>query len=414
MKKKKVYVFTKSSRAAAYGIGTYMEQYIKCFKDSDLDFGIINLSGKGKEVRIENNKGYQEIFIPAPADFRKPNMYKYYVRNAAYLLKEIIGADENVEYIFHLNFMGDHYLISALKKVFNCKVVLVAHYANWDFALNGDIKKLKTILSNQQSGKRDKKEINILNGIKYDKNIILQCDHFICVSEYMSNAFKNIIDIDGIKCSVVTNALKDVHIELNENEKAAIRKKYHIDPNTRILLYAGRLDEGKGISYIIEAFKTILKEYSDVQLVLAGDGSYTRWMKEAGACWSKINYTGRLDKKELYELYTIADIGIIASMYEAFGLVAVEMMMHQLPVIASEAGGLSEIIEDNVSGLKVPIISENEERKVDVNILTEKIKLLLDDAVFREKIAVNGRNKFLQQYELSLFREKMNNIYKNI
>jgi len=410
-KKKKVYIFNRASRAAAYGIGTYIEQYIKCFRNSELDFGLINLADRGQEVVVENKNGYQEITIPSPADMRRPNMYKYYTRNAVYLLKDIIGSEKDTEYIFHLNFMGDHHLISTLKEIFECKIVLVSHYAGWDFALEGNTKELETILADKSVKRKSKKEADILNEIQNEKKTILQSDHFVCVSQYMMDIFNKVMDVDKAKASVVYNALGDTYEELNQDEKTALRRKYHIEPDTKILLYAGRLDSMKGITFLLEAFKKVLKEYSDVRLLLAGDGDFTRWMKEAGDCWSKISFTGRLDKKQLYELYNIADMGIVTSMCEPFGLVAIEMMMHQLPVIASEAGGLSEIIDDNISGLRVPIIENKEERRLDVDILADKIEQMINNSELREKIGLNGRKKFLKEYELSVFKEKMLTVY---
>lgn len=409
MKKKKVYIFNRASRAAAYGIGTYLEQYIKCFRKSEVDFGIVNLSENGREVKVENKNGFQQIWIPSTSNPRKPN--KYYARNAAYLLKDIIGTEKDTEYIFHLNFMGDSELITSLKKIFPCKIVLVAHYAGPDFTLEGDEKKLDKILADKSTKRKDKREADILNEIESDKKTIAESDHFICVSKYIRDIFKKTVNMDEAKCSVVYNALGDTYTELTPNRKTAIRKKYYLEPTTKILLYAGRLDSMKGISFLLEAFKKVLQEYSDVRLLLAGDGDFTRWMREAGDCWSKISFTGRINKNQLYELYQIADIGVIPSMCEPFGLVATEMMMHQLPVVASDAGGLSEIIDDNYSGLKVPMTDADGVRKLDVNILVEKIKLLLDEPGLRKEIGRNGRKKFLEKYELNIFKENMLKIY---
>ena len=59
-----------------------------------------------------------------------------------------------------------------------------------------------------------------------------------------------------------------------------------------------------------------------------------QWLKEATDCWTKIAFTGRLDKKQLYEFYSMADMGVVCSLHEEFGFVAIAMMMHALPVIS--------------------------------------------------------------------------------
>ncbi|MCD8179463.1 MAG: hypothetical protein LUE98_19500 [Tannerellaceae bacterium] len=93
-------------------------------------------------------KGYKEISIPAVQTTNR-NSNKYYARNIAYILKEFIPDDKNKEYIFHLNFMSDPGLVTALKKLFKCKIVLVAHYTEWSFSLLGNEKKLLSIMKKQ-------------------------------------------------------------------------------------------------------------------------------------------------------------------------------------------------------------------------------------------------------------------------
>lgn len=412
MKKKKVILFNRASRAAAYGIGTYLEQYIKGFRKSGIDFSIVNLAERGAEVRVEKKDGYQEIWIPSPADLRKPNMGEYYARNSVYLLREIIGQDKNTDYIFHLNFMGEHHLISSLKKMFDCKIVLVAHYSGWDFALEGDHRKLQAMLADNSHKRKEKLEADVLNDIQQDKKTIAGCDHFVCVSQYMKDLYSMVMDMDKVQTSIVHNALQDVYKEMKPSDKLAIRRKYHIEPQTKVLLYAGRLDPMKGISPLLAAFRKVLQKHSDVRLVMAGDGDFSRWMREAGDCWSKISFTGRIDKKQLYELYSIADMGIVASLCEPFGLVATEMMMHGLPVVASEAGGLSEIIEDGVSGLKVPVAYDKKgARSLDTGVLAANILRLIDNPALCDEIGANGRSRFLDRFGLQTFREAMLAVY---
>lgn len=414
MKNKKVYIFNKSSRAAAYGIGTYIDQYIKCFKKSDLEFGVINLCGKGREVEIKRHEdGYQQISIPAPNKLNLPGAYQSYIKNVVYLLSDIIGVEDGTKYIFHLNFMNDIYLASSLKEMFNCKIVLTAHYANWSFALEGDSEKLDSIMVRELSD-LDEKELSVLRSMKNDERMINHCDHFICVAKHNLEIFQKYLNVGRTSCSIISNAIEDEYKDVSENEKTSIRTKYFINSKTKVILFAGRLEDAKGIGFIIESFKETLRKYPDTHLFIAGDGNFSKWLKAAGTCWSKISFVGRVDKKQLYELYKIADVGIVASLHEAFGLVAVEMMMHQLPIIVSETGGLSEIVENNISGIKIPIVPLEDKRVLDVAMLTNMIGLLIDSPTFAKQLGINGRKRFLEKYGLSMFRDKMLDIYRKL
>lgn len=153
MTKKKVYIFNSNSRAAVYGIGTYITQLTDCLQEEDIEFGLIHIHAEGDEVAITEKEGYQQISIPT-TDFSNFQSRQYYARNIAYLLKELIPYEKGVEYIFHLNFMNNPELVSSLKRMFKCKVILVAHYSKWSFSLLGDYSKLQQILA-----KRDRKSV---------------------------------------------------------------------------------------------------------------------------------------------------------------------------------------------------------------------------------------------------------------
>ncbi|MDR0547541.1 MAG: glycosyltransferase, partial [Dysgonamonadaceae bacterium] len=100
--------------------------------------------------------------------------------------------------------------------------------------------------------------------------------------------------------------------------------------------------------------------------------------------------------------------------HEEFGFVAIEMMMHALPLIVTKTGGLDEIVEDNVSGLKVPVRTIKGKRQADVKLLQEKICLLLENPAQASELGENARKRFLEKYELSIFKEKMLNLYQTI
>jgi len=121
-----------------------------------------------------------------------------------------------------------------------------------------------------------------------------------------------------------------------------------------------------------------------------------------------------VDKKKLYELYRIADIGVVSSLHEEFGNVVIEMMMHGLPVIVGNTGGPSEIIEEGLSGLKVPIVIRKGQRCLDVQLLASRICLLLNDRDFAVKLGEGARKQFLEKYELSVFGKKMTSLYKSL
>lgn len=414
MKKIKVYIFNSASRAAAYGIGSYIDQLKEILINTDIEFGIIYLNAEGDEISVKQKKEdeYLQINIPAVSYYNKYGRM-YYSRNVAYMLKEFIHEEKDTKLVFQFNFMTDPYLAVYLKKMFRCKLLLVAHYTNWSFSLLGDKKRLLDILKTN-ARKRTLEEKTIVCNLRDDIRMIKKSDCFICVAQHTLKTFLMLSDIDRNKCIVVNNALKDSYSEVNDNEKITLRNKYKIGQDEQIVLFVGRLDEVKGISFLLQAFKKTLETHPKAHLFLLGDGNYVQWLKEANDDWSKITFTGWLNKDKLSDFYKIANVGVVCSIHEEFGLVAIEMMMHRIPVVVSDTSGLSEIIEDKVSGLKVPVRTVKGKRIILSKVLAEKISILLDNKNLAEQIAIEGRKRFLAKYEIKDFSNKMLETYNQI
>ena len=118
------------------------------------------------------------------------------------------------------------------------------------------------------------------------------------------------------------------------------------------------------------AFRNVLNSCPQSRLVITGNGDFSKYIKESQDIRTKIIYTGMLEKAQLYEWYCFADVGVIPSLFESFGYVAVEMMMHGLSIAATATSGLNEVVDDTC-GLKVPVnehpdkrISEGSRNKV--------------------------------------------------
>ena len=93
----------------------------------------------------------------------------------------------------------------------------------------------------------------------------------------------------------------------------------------------------------MQAFKQVAVNNADLKLIIAGDGAYSSLYTHIKPMWSRILLTGYVDKETLFELYSLSDLGIVPSLHEEFGYVAVEMASVGLPVVVNPKGGLKEI-----------------------------------------------------------------------
>lgn len=411
MNKLKVYIFTCPARGAAYGVGTYIKELRSLLDAAHTEYGLVRMYEEKPAITSNMEDGCETIHIPR-VNLMSEKDHQRYSRNVGYILRDIIKIEKDTKLIFHLNFMTDPDLVSALKKSFpKCRVVLVCHYTNWSFSLMGDEKKFLSIMK-KSSRKRNPMEKQIVSDFRKDLRMIQKVDRFVCVAEHSLRTFKAAGHIDETKCVVINNALKDEYD--GEASKADIKEKYRIRPDEKVILFVGRLDPVKGIFILLKSFEQVLDKHPEAHLFVVGEGSFNPCLNCASHSWARISFTGLLSKEKVYDFYRIADVGVVPSVHEEFGLVAIEMMMHQIPIVVSDVGGLAEIIDDNENGLKVPVTEADGKREIRAEAFSEKICSLLDDPAHAQALAQNAREKFLDRYERQLFGQRMQDLYENV
>ncbi|MCX7919859.1 MAG: glycosyltransferase family 4 protein [bacterium] len=165
------------------------------------------------------------------------------------------------------------------------------------------------------------------------------------------------------------------------------------------ILFSGRVDDPvKGFSVVKKACRRLWKERTDFELIVTS--SETGFNADP-----YIKSVGWLSQEDLPILYQSSDICLVPSIWqEAFGITALEAMACGKPVIASNIGGLKNIVIDGVTGFTIP--------PNDADALYSKMKLLLDDSDLRKKLGGEGRkrveqefdwNKILDKYYLNIF-----------
>jgi len=405
-----LYIFNESSRASVYGIGTYIAELRKALRDSDINVYVVNLYAENQKNVAEETQAIRLLYIPSPViqntTFDRDKHNKQYYRNVVYLLRLKIVSAENL--VFHLNYNQSGPLAVELKKAFDCKVVTVVHYSEWGSVIFDNLNRLRSILYNDISDDFSKK---LKNSFEEEKLLYSMTDKVVCLSNYMKEILCLDYEIKATKISVIPNCINDTGKTMTENK--TLRKKWKITLIEKIILFAGRMEEIKGMEFLLKAFRKVLSTYPNSRLIIVGEGGFNKYSKESQDFCTKITYTGMLNKAKLYELYCLADVGVIPSLFEPFGYVAVEMMMHELPVVVTSTSGLNEVVDDTC-GLKVPIIKYSDKVEIDDGLLAEKIIFLLQNPSEAKMIGENGRKRFLKEYSSEVFHRKMLEFYHSL
>jgi len=136
-----------------------------------------------------------------------------------------------------------------------------------------------------------------------------------------------------------------------EEERLAHRAKLAL-PEERIVMYVGRFVREKGIHVLLNAASAVLAQEPNTKFLIVGGGNRERFEKfvEWNGLHDKVLFTGFMANRSLHQLYRVADVAVFPSLYEPFGIVALEGMAAGAHVVSSDAGGLREIVIHDQTG----------------------------------------------------------------
>ena len=162
--------------------------------------------------------------------------------------------------------------------------------------------------------------------------------------------------------------------------RKALRRKYGIGEQEKVLLYAGRISKEKNIPFILAAFERLAAE--DVRLVLVGAGPMADKFKSQNLKVKSVVATGEISYPEILSYYLIGDVFVFSSLTETQGMVLAEAKAAGLPVVALFAGGLTGTVRNGVDGYLV---------RRDLDSFVEHLKRLLEDDGLRRKMVLAAR-----------------------
>ena len=191
----------------------------------------------------------------------------------------------------------------------------------------------------------------------YSKDMVLgKRNHFTI---YNALPFRQQVNWDGSQVNVAEQRLKDTQSQGDDSPATALRlTSSHAAINRSEAAFTlgvvSRLEHIKGMDLVIPAFAEVRKGFPDVRLLVVGDGSLRGSMEQQAqelGCADAVTWAGRQPQEALPQYYSEMDIVLMPSRSEGFGLTAIEAMACGCVVVASDVGGLPEVVSDGVCGL---------------------------------------------------------------
>lgn len=393
--KHKIYLFIEQSVASNYGIGTYVNVLSHALKD-EFSISIVRLFTSDDSIVISHTDDIESIRFPYSYE-NDEFEYRYYKRVVFYLKNILLSDSQKV--FFHFNNRLD-ILINLLKDEFHsAKYIYTMHYLEW-----------KSLLCTQKIENVD--WYNIINAdnkvkklIELELSFINQIDKIVVLSNSTYETIKKVFNLDLNKIVCIHNSVPDLFKTDFMMAKDLIKKELGFCSNDKICLFVGRVVPNKGIIELVRAFKKILGVIPNCKLLVVGDGCYDLCLKEIKPFFSKIIFTGYIEKELLIKLYHIADIGVLPSYFEECNYVVLEMMSTKLPYVISRVPGLTDFLDAD-DKFSVPCRN--------IESLAEKMSLLLQDQALREIYSNKVRLKFESEYNVDILQVKMIDLYKSL
>ncbi|MDI6101529.1 glycosyltransferase family 4 protein [Actinoplanes sp. NEAU-A12] len=174
----------------------------------------------------------------------------------------------------------------------------------------------------------------------------------IVCSDYMKREVGRLFEVPAGRTDVVRNGVDALRWRARPRAVAAARARYAGDGP--LISYAGRLVYEKGVQHLLAAVPVLREHHPGLRVVIAGDGPYREELEvlAADAAGSGVTFAGFLGGHELTALMGASDCYVVPSIYEPFGMVALEAAAAGTPVAVADTGGLAEIVEHGVTGVK--------------------------------------------------------------
>ena len=248
--------------------------------------------------------------------------------------------------------------------------------------------------------------------IAYEEAIIHNADRVVCATEQEAELIEELHGAGGERLAVIPCGV-DLKL-FHPGDRAAARLSLGLPSSTPLLLYVGRIEPLKGIDLLISALAMLKPAGGEEQpqlLVLGGDertgdevAELRRLAEELGVA-DRVRFMGLVGHQTLPLYYNAADVCVIPSQYESFGLVAVESMACGTPVVASRVGGLISTVNDEETGFLVP--SRHPEA------IAERIAMLLSNEQRRAAMGAKARRS-VERFGWDSVTEEILNLYRDV
>jgi glycosyltransferase involved in cell wall biosynthesis len=402
-------------RSGHFGQGSFTNALIPYFQEStkfELTVVLTDTPGLDKARKGVIN-GINTVSIPNLLGQRRlsceqvPEQKFYAIQIAGTIYEHFYQMSNLVIWVNTIDYLN---VCSELRAILpKMKLFYVHHSFSWKYLLNITDSHFKTLWNEGRTSTVSK----AFEMTEYQRQMVLLADQAVAVTHHARNFFVDILEIPEKKIRTIYNGSNESI--LNYSSKTYLRQKYGFGESDYILILCGRITPDKGVSQALEAFTLLAKKYLTLKIVIVGAGYISEFVNLPAPYWSRVVFTGEIDRLVVSDFYLMADIGLVPSFHEQCSFTAIEMQFHGLPLVVSDTDGLSELFVDEHDALKFSLtVDKNGLKQIDTQILAEKIDRLLSDPPLGKYLAKNALDKANNVHSLSKMRQQYDKLIDDL
>jgi glycogen synthase len=227
----------------------------------------------------------------------------------------------------------------------------------------------------------------------------------VTCSSHMRWEVTRLFDLPPDSVDVVPNGIDLGSWHVDDAAALEARARYAPD-GAPLIAYTGRLEYEKGVHTLLRAMPRLRRRHPGLRLVVAGTGTHEAELHALAKqlrLGRAVTFVGFLGADDLAVLAAAADAAIVPSIYEPFGIVALEASAAGTPLVVADTGGLREIVEHGITGLRFP--------PEDIGSLAEAVSAVLSDEVLARRLVRDARRVLVEDYAWSRIARRTADVY---
>ncbi len=227
----------------------------------------------------------------------------------------------------------------------------------------------------------------------------------IAVSDYVREfTLKYFPLIPSRKITVIHNSIDVARLQTHKPEES--RRSLGIAPDEFVIGFIGRLEEQKGVPFLLDAIKKLNSSFVHLKIIIAGDGTLRKSLEEHARAASLDNIVFLGYQRDTPQLYAAFDVFVLPSLFEGLPVSAIEAMAAGCPVVATRVGGVAEVVEHEVTGLLVESGNSAE--------LADALRRLITHPDLSKQMGIEGRERAKREFSVEIMIGKTERVYNEL